>query len=253
MGRETQEGAAEDGGRGRPVVTPTLKSIDWTSVERSLESQGFARLPHVLSLEQCASLATMYADDGRFRTRIDMARFRFGIGEYKYFANPLPALIDDLRHQLYERLAPIANAWQLRLRSSRQVFPETLDAFLERCHAAGQRRPTPLLLSYTEGGHNCLHQDIYGDVAFPLQVVFGLSRPGEDYEGGELMFVEQRPRAQSRGFAVRVDQGAGVVFATRERPVAGSRGDYRVGLRHGVSTITSGSRMALGVIFHEAK
>ena len=170
-----------------------------------------------------------------------------------YFANPLPTLIDDLRHSLYEWLSPIANSWQSRLRSSRPAFPKTLDAFLKTCHAAGQSRPTPLLLSYQTGGHNCLHQDIYGDVAFPLQVVFGLSRPGKDYEGGELLFVEQRPRAQSRGFAVRVAQGAGVVFATRERPVAGSRGDYRVALRHGVSTITSGSRTALGIIFHDGR
>jgi hypothetical protein len=227
--------------------------IDRTIVERALEAQGFAKLPRLLSAGQCESLAAMYGDEGRFRARIDMDRFRFGSGEYKYFANPLPELIDDLRRDLYEQLAPIANAWAERLRSSHPRFPATLDGFLKVCHAAGQRRPTPLLLSYTTGGYNCLHQDIYGDVAFPLQVVFGLSRPGPDYEGGESLFVEQRPRAQSRGFAVRVEQGDGLVFATRERPVAGSRGDYRVALRHGVSTITSGSRMALGIIFHDAK
>jgi hypothetical protein len=252
MGRDTQEGAPQDGGRRRPLVR-AVNGIDWTCVERTLETQGFAPLPPLLTAEQCGSLAEMYADDARFRARIDMARFRFGVGEYKYFANPLPKLIDDLRHSLYERLSPIANVWQSRLRSSLPRLPKTLDAFLETCHKAGQGRPTPLILSYETGGHNCLHQDIYGDVAFPLQVVFGLSAPGRDYEGGELMFVEQRPRAQSRGFAVRVEQGAGVVFATRERPVSGSRGDYRVALRHGVSTITSGSRMALGIIFHDAK
>jgi hypothetical protein len=230
-----------------------LQSVDWTAVEGALAERGFAPLPRILTPDDCQSLSAMYGDDARFRSRIDMARYRFGIGEYKYFGNPLPTLIRDLRQDLYKRLAPIANAWQSRLKSSRPRFPGTLDGFLKICHAAGQRRPTPLLLSYTAGGHNCLHQDIYGDVAFPLQVVFGLSRPGDDYDGGELVFVEQRPRAQSRGFAVRVEQGEGVVFTTRERPVAGTRGDYRVALRHGVSTITSGSRMTLGVIFHDAK
>jgi hypothetical protein len=234
-------------------MTAVAHAIDRAVVEGSLEAQGFAKLPRVLSPQQCESLAVMYSDDGRFRARIDMARFRFGSGEYKYFANPLPDLINELRHDLYEQLAPIASAWASRLRSSRPRVPATLDGFLKMCHAAGQRRPTPLLLSYSTGGHNCLHQDIYGDVAFPLQVVVGLSRPGHDYEGGESLFVEQRPRAQSRGFAVRVEQGEAIVFATRERPVAGSRGDHRVALRHGVSTITSGSRMALGIIFHDAK
>ncbi|HEX7137604.1 MAG TPA: 2OG-Fe(II) oxygenase [Vicinamibacterales bacterium] len=234
-------------------MTAIAHAIDRAVVEGSLEARGFANLPRLLSPQQCESLAAMYSDDGRFRARIDMARFRFGSGEYQYFANPLPDLINELRHDLYEQFAPIANAWASRLRSSRPRVPATLDGFLQMCHAAGQRRPTPLLLSYTTGGHNCLHQDIYGDVAFPLQVVVGLSRPGHDYEGGESLFVEQRPRAQSRGFAVRVEQGEGIVFATRERPVAGSRGDYRVVLRHGVSTITSGSRIALGIIFHDAK
>jgi uncharacterized protein len=234
-------------------MTAVAHGLDRAELERALDAQGFAKLPRMLSPEQCGSLAAMYRDDERFRARIDMARFRFGVGEYKYFANPLPPLVDELRHDLYEQIVPIANEWASRLRSSRVRFPGTLDAFLKTCHAAGQRRPTPLLLSYGTGGHNCLHQDIYGDIAFPLQVVFGLSRPGDDYEGGELLFVEQRPRAQSRGFAVRVAQGEGVVFTTRERPVAGSRGDYRVAVRHGVSTITSGSRMTLGIIFHDAK
>jgi hypothetical protein len=234
-------------------VTARLDPIDWPAVEQSLEAQGFAGLSRLLDAEECAALADLYRDESRFRTRIDMTRFRFGAGEYKYFAYPLPDLVDDLRHRLYARLTPIANAWQKRLKSTRPRFPATLDAFLKTCHAAGQRRPTPLLLSYTEGGYNCLHQDIYGDVAFPLQVVFGLNCPGEDYEGGELLFVEQRPRAQSRGSAVRLERGAAVVFATRERPVAGSRGDYRVALRHGVSTIASGSRMTLGIIFHDGR
>ena len=200
----------------------------------------------------------------RFRSRIDMARFRFGVGEYKYFAAPLPPVVQTLREDLYAGLAPIANSWIARLKPSRyengdtpkpsrSEYPGTLDGFLRSCHAAGQTRPTPLLLSYTAGGYNCLHQDIYGDLAFPLQVVFVLSRAGVDYTGGEFLLVEQRPRAQSRGHAIDVEQGAAVVFATRERPVAGARGSYRVVMRHGVSTLTSGSRMSLGIIFHDAK
>jgi hypothetical protein len=180
-----------------------------------------------------------------------MTRFRFGIGEYKYFAAPLPPIVDVLRHELYGGLAPIANRWQIRLKKNE--VPSTLDAFLTICRAAGQPRPTPLLLSYQTGGYNCLHQDIYGDVAFPLQVVLMLSRLDADYAGGEFLLVEQRPRAQSRGHALRIQQGAGVVFATRDRPVAGARGDYRVMMRHGVSTVTSGARMSLGIIFHDAR
>jgi hypothetical protein len=188
-----------------------------------------------------------------------MARYRFGIGEYKYFGSPLPPVVQSLRENLYGRLAPLANRWTGRLgrksevRNQKLEFPSSLKDFLARCHAAGQKRPTPLLLSYTAGGYNCLHQDIYGDVAFPLQVVFGLSRAGEDYQAGEFLLVEQRPRAQSRGHAVRIEQGAGVIFATRERPVAGSRGHYRVNMRHGVSTVSEGARMTLGIIFHDAK
>ena len=187
-----------------------------------------------------------------------MSRFRFGVGEYKYFAAPLPPVVQSLREEFYSRLAPMANRWGDRLRrkpegrSQKSEFPPSLDDFLARCHAAGQKRPTPLLLSYTAGGYNCLHQDIYGSLAFPLQVVFALNREGEDYQGGEFLLVEQRPRAQSRGHALRIEQGAAIVFATRERPVAGSRGDYRVSMRHGVSTVTSGSRMTLGLIFHDA-
>ncbi len=201
----------------------------------------------------------LYPQNERFRSRIDMSRFRFGVGEYKYFAAPLPPVVQSLREELYARLAPTANRWTDRLRRKSEVrsqkseFPPSLDDFLAHCHEAGQKRPTPLLLSYTAGGYNCLHQDIYGNLAFPLQVVFALNRAGEDYQGGEFLLVEQRPRAQSRGHALRIEQGAAIVFATRERPVAGSRGDYRVSMRHGVSTVTSGSRMTLGLIFHDAQ
>lgn len=236
-----------------------LTTVDWTGVAASLDTQGFAKLPVVLDPVECETLAALYTQDAPFRSRVDMSRFRFGVGEYKYFAAPLPPLVQSLREQMYPRLAPLANRWSARLRRQAEIrdhkseFPLALDDFLQRCHQAGQTRPTPLLLSYRAGGYNCLHQDIYGDVAFPLQAVFALSRVDADYDGGEFLLVEQRPRAQSRGHAVRIEQGAAVVFATRERPVAGSRGDYRATMRHGVSTVTSGSRMTLGLIFHDAR
>jgi hypothetical protein len=258
------------------TLVDRLDCVDWTEVGASLDAQGFAPLPAVLEQDQCEALAASYKDEGRFRSRIDMSRFRFGVGEYKYFSAPLPPVVQTLRERLYAGLAPIANRWKARLNRGavggrlqipqsgsqfRQTtsdpllgqYPARLDDFLARCHKAGQTRPTPLLLSYTTGGYNCLHQDIYGDLAFPLQTVFVLSRAETDYTGGDLLLVEQRPRAQSRGHAVSVPQGAGLVFATRDRPVAGTRGDYRVVMRHGVSTITSGSRVSLGIIFHDAK
>jgi hypothetical protein len=236
-------------------IADRVEAVAWADVGASLDAQGFAHLPAILDPSECDLLAGLYSQDERFRSRIDMSRFRFGVGEYKYFAAPLPAPVQSLREALYMRLAPIANAWATRLGKSEvrsMKYEGSLDGFLARCHAAGQKRPTPLLLSYTAGGYNCLHQDIYGDLAFPLQVVFALSRAGVDYEGGEFLLVEQRPRAQSRGHALRIEQGGGIVFATRERPVAGTRGDYRVSMRHGVSTITQGSRMTLGIIFHDA-
>jgi hypothetical protein len=243
------------------VMTGRLISLDWGGIDAALDGQGFARIPSILSAEECRSLASLYNDDSRFRSRIDMERFRFGVGEYKYFAAPVPAIVQTLREQLYARLAPTANRWLGRLKpgarqdgsAQARGYPDTLDKYLHRCHAAGQKRPTPLLLSYSAGGYNCLHQDIYGDLAFPLQVVLMLSRRDEDYTGGEFLLVEQRPRAQSRGHAMAVEQGAGVVFATRERPVQGARGSYRVAMRHGVSTVTSGARMTLGIIFHDAR
>ena len=236
------------------TIVDRVESIAWAGVAASLDAQGFAQLPPILEPDECDLLAGLYSQDARFRSRIDMSRFRFGVGEYKYFAAPLPALVQSLRETLYARLAPIASRWQVRLKpDTTDTFPTALEAFLARCHAAGQTRPTPLLLSYTAGGYNCLHQDIYGDLAFPLQAVFALNRPGLDYQGGEFLLVEQRPRAQSRGHALRIEQGAGIVFATRERPVAGTRGEYRVTMRHGVSTITQGGRMTLGIIFHDAR
>ena len=240
------------------AIADRIAAIDWGGVAASLDTQGFAALPTLLDPDECDQLVGMYVDDSRFRSRIDMARYRFGDGEYKYFGAPLPPNVQSLREKFYEQLAPIANRWKVRLgksevRSPKDEYPSTLNEFLAGCRERGQTRPTPLLLSYTVGGYNCLHQDIYGDVAFPLQAVFALTRAGVDYQGGEFLLVEQRPRAQSRGHALRIEQGAGIIFATRERPVAGSRGDYRVMMRHGVSTVTSGSRMTLGIIFHDAR
>src|SRR5581483_4897233 len=198
---------------------------------------------------ECAGLARLFDDDRRFRTRIDMARYRFGVGEYKYFAEPLPKVVATLRTRVYAKLAPVANRWMEALEAAER-YPATLAAYLAECAAAKQTRPTPLLLRYTAGGYNCLHQYLYGPLHFPLQLTCALSRLGEDYTGGEILLVEQRPRAQSRGEVVVLRQGEAVIFATRDRPVAGSRGYYRATIRHGVSRLTSGERMTLGVIFH---
>jgi hypothetical protein len=233
-----------------------IEGVEWRGVEASLDAQGFAPLPPLLTAGECGELAALYKHDARFRSRIQMERFRFGAGEYKYFAAPLPPIVQALRAELYARLAPVASRWASELAGVKRrpcVYPPVLDAFLAQCHKAGQRRPTPLLLSYSEGGYNCLHQDIYGEIAFPLQVVFVLDRVDVDYTGGEFLLVEQRPRAQSRGHAMTIEQGAGVIFSTRERPAAGTRGTYRVVMRHGVSTLTSGARMSLGIIFHDGK
>src|SRR5438067_1574333 len=235
-----------------PSFPARIARLDWAAIEGALDEHGYATTTPLLHADECTELTRLFSDDRRFRSRIDMARYRFGVGEYRYFAAPLPEPVAALRGALYARLAPVANRWMTAL-GQPERYPPDLDAYLARCAAHGQDRPTPLLLHYTAGGYNCLHQDLYGELAFPLQVVFVLSRAGVDYTGGELLLVEQRPRAQSRGHAVAIEQGAGVVFATRERPVAGARGSYRVVMRHGVSTIRSGARMSLGIIFHDAK
>jgi len=229
-----------------------IASLDWEGVENDLLEAGHARTPRLLTPDECAALAALYADEALFRSRIDMARHRFGLGEYKYFAAPLPPLVQALREHAYARLAPIANRLARAL-GHRQRFPPTLDALLARCARLGQTKPTPLILRYETGGYNCLHQDLYGDLAFPLQIAIALSRPGVDYTGGDFLLVEQRPRAQSRGEAIALEQGEGVVFPTRERPVKGSRGFYRAGVRHGVSRLLSGERYTLGIIFHDAR
>jgi len=229
-----------------------LDGLDWESAAAALDERGHAVLPKLVPAASCAELAALYPDPARFRSRIVMERHAYGIGEYQYFAYPLPEEIEALRRGLYRHLAPIANAWARRL-GQKASFPPELGTFLARCHKAGQARPTPLLLRYEADGYNCLHQDQYGAVSFPLQATVLLSRPGMDFTGGEFLLVEQRPRAQSRGEVVPLAQGDAVIFPNALRPVAGKRGDYRVNLRHGVSRIASGRRFSLGIIFHDAE
>jgi len=229
-----------------------VAALDWVQLERDLDNHGYALTGSLLSPEECASLIALYDNRDRFRSRVDMARFRYGVGEYKYFARPLPPEVAELRTALYRRLAPIANRWSEAMGTD-ETFPRSLAEFVKLCHAHGQTRPTPLLLRYEAGGYNCLHQDLYGEIAFPLQFTCLLSQRGHDYDGGESLLVEQRPRAQSRGEAIGLDLGCAIIFPNRYRPVAGTRGHFRVNVRHGVSTITRGTRYALGIIFHDAK
>ena len=229
-----------------------IQRIDFASVERSLELDGAAILSGLLTPAECTRIAALYDDDALFRSTVVMSRHGYGKGEYRYFAYPLPAPVALLRERLYPRLVPIANRWSDALGAS-APFPRTHARYVEVCHAAGQTRPTPLLLKYGEGDYNCLHQDLYGEHVFPLQVAFLLSDPDCDFSGGEFVMTEQRPRMQSRPLVVPLAQGDAVVFAVRHRPVQGTRGIYRVNLRHGVSRIRSGHRMTAGIIFHDAK
>jgi hypothetical protein len=224
---------------------------DWDRIASDLDQYGCAVVPAVLSPEECLALAASYAADEPFRSRVVMARHGFGRGEYKYFRYPLPDVVAGLRAEFYPRLAPVANRWNETMGIDAR-FPPEHAKFLERCHRAGQTKPTPLLLQYGAGDYNCLHQDVYGDLLFPLQVAFLLSVPGEDFTGGEFVLTEQRPRMQSRAEVVPLTQGDGVIFAVRHRPVQGARGPYRVNLRHGVSRLRSGTRHTLGIIFHDA-
>ncbi len=233
------------------AIPDRLARLDWPALVAALDADGFAVTPPLLTARECAELARLYDDAARFRSTIDMARYRFGVGEYRYFATPLPPVVAALRTHAYRRLAPIANAWMERLGATDR-YPAGLDAYLARCAAAGQRRPTPLLLRYGAGGYNCLHQDVYGALGFPLQLTCMLSRPERDFTGGEFLLVEQRPRAQSRGEAIALGQGEAVIFANRHRPIRGTRGDYRVTVRHGVSRVRTGERTTLGIIFHDA-
>jgi uncharacterized protein len=232
-------------------IVGRVAALDWMRIASDLDAQGYATTGAVLHAAECAELIAIYPDRDRFRSRVVMERHRYGVGEYKYFARPMPPLVEDLRIAMYRELAATANRWAERMRS-RDSYPASLDEFLKFCAAHGQTRPTPLILRYEQGGYNCLHQDLYGEVAFPLQFTCALSRRGRDFEGGELLLVEQRPRAQSRGEAIALDAGEGIIFANRYRPAAGTRGYHRVNMRHGVSTIKSGVRYAMGVIFHDA-
>jgi uncharacterized protein len=229
-----------------------IAALDWKRIENDLNERGYALTERLLESDECVELAALYENRERFRNRVDMARFRYGEGEYKYFAYPLPAIIAEMRTALYRKLSPMANRWAEML-GERERFPRSLAEYLKLCHAKDQTRPTPLLLKYQAGGYNCLHQDLYGEMAFPLQFTCLLSQRERDYTGGESLLTEQRPRAQSRGEAIVMDQGCALIFPNRYRPVAGTRGHYRANVRHGVSTIKSGTRFALGIIFHDAK
>ena len=233
-------------------VRQRVDRLDWSELNARLDDEGHALTPVLLDEGECAELADLF-DGGRFRSTIDMARHRFGDGRYRYFDHPLPDLIAALRAAFYPHLAPVANRWSERLRGDTPTFPLSHEELLERCRAAGQTRPTPLILRYGAGDWNALHQDLYGDVFFPFQILTVLSRRGVDYEGGEFVLMEKRPRAQSRAHVLTPPQGAFVIFPTRERPAQGRTGYHRIGMRHGVSTITQGSRTALGVIFHDAR
>ncbi|MGQ0698848.1 MAG: 2OG-Fe(II) oxygenase [Panacagrimonas sp.] len=233
-------------------MTLRVNALDWHRVSTDLDTQGNALIPHLLTGAECASLVELYGEENRFRSRVVMSRHGYGRGEYQYFRYPLPELVAGLRTHAYPHLAPIANRWNQAMGIAER-YPDEHAEFIERCHAAGQVRPTPLLLQYGQSDYNCLHQDLYGEHAFPLQMAILLSKPGEDFTGGEFVLTEQRPRMQSRPEVVSLHQGDAVVFAVHHRPVQGTRGTYRVNLRHGVSTVRSGHRHTLGVIFHDAK
>ena len=228
-----------------------LDAFDWPRAAQELDAQGWTVLPGLLSADECRAMAGLYGRGEGFRSQVVMARHGFGRGEYRYFSYPLPPLVQALRTALYPRLAPLANRWHERMGMAVR-FPDDHAAFIARCHQAGQARPTPLLLQYGPDDYNCLHQDLYGEHVFPLQAAVLLSEPGEDFDGGEFVLTEQRPRMQTRAAVVPLRRGDAVLFAVNSRPAPGARGDYRVNLRHGVSRLRSGHRHTLGVIFHDA-
>jgi uncharacterized protein len=235
----------------RASVDERVDGLDWPTVAAGLDDLGCASTGPLLSADECRTLADLYDEDARFRSTIDMARYRFGEGEYRYFDHPLPELVTELRAAFWPHLLPIARQWAAKL-DRPAPWPDGFDDWLAHCHAAGQRRPTPLLLRYRPGDWNALHRDLYGDLVFPLQVVVGLDAPDVDYTGGEFVVVEQRPRAQSRGTATIIGKGHALVFTTRDRPVRGSRGWSAAPMRHGVSVLRSGHRLTLGLVFHDA-
>ena len=234
-----------------PAISERLATLDWERLTAELDARGASIVRHLLQPTECEALAALYGSDTAFRSRVVMEQHGFGRGEYKYFAYPLPDLVAELRSAFYPRLVPLANRWASALGFELE-YPERHENFLERCHAAGQQRPTPLLLEYGPGDYNCLHQDLYGQHFFPLQLAVLLSEPERDFTGGEFVMTEQRPRMQSRPMVLPLGRGDGVVFAVQQRPVPGKRGFYRVNLRHGVSRVHSGHRQTLGVIFHDA-
>jgi uncharacterized protein len=232
-------------------VVSRIEALDWSQITNELDEQGSALLKRVLTPEECVKLSSLYPNEAGFRSRVVMGRHGFGRGEYKYFSYPLPEIIRGARTALYRELAPIANRWNQKMEIAVE-YPGEHAEFIQRCHDAGQVRPTPLLLQYGPGDYNCLHQDLYGEHVFPIQVAFLLSEPEKDFEGGEFVLTEQRPRMQSRPEVVALRQGDAVAFAVHHRPVQGTRGVYRVNLRHGVSRLRSGHRHTLGIIFHDA-
>jgi hypothetical protein len=238
--------------KSEPSLGRRIAAVDWVAAGDSLDATGYVHLPGLLSGEECREIAGWYDDERRYRSTVIMARHGFGQGEYKYFAYPLPRLVASLRRQAYPHLAAVANRWSEYLGEERR-YPASLERFTAQCHAAGQRRPTPLILRYEAGGYNRLHQDLYGDIAFPLQLAILLSEPARDFDGGEFILAEQKPRMQSRAEVVPLRQGDAVIFAVNERPIKGARGFYRARMRHGVSTIRRGQRATLGIIFHDAR
>jgi uncharacterized protein len=234
------------------TIEARVEKVDWTTVSADLDAYGWSGFKKLLSGEECADISGLYADSGKFRSQVIMAQHGFGRGEYKYFSYPLPGLVAGLRTAIYPHLAPVANRWNEAM-GIEVRYPDSHEVFIERCHQAGQTRPTPLLLQYGAGDYNALHQDVYGEHVFPLQLAILLSEPERDFTGGEFVLTEQRPRMQSRAEVVPLRQGDGVVFAVHHRPVEGTRGSYRVNLRHGVSRLRSGQRHTLGIIFHDAK
>ena len=233
-------------------IAKQVEDLDWSRIYRDLDERGYAKTPRILSEDECEELKGFFGEEHRFRSVIDMRRLRFGSGVYKYFDNPLPEAVQQLREAFYPPLSKVANDWAEML-GAKAAYPDALEEFLALCHEKGQTRPTPLILRYEEGDYNALHQDVYGEVGFPFQVLTVLSRREEDYTGGESLLVTQRPRAQSVGEAITLDQGEVLIFPNKHRPVEGKRGHYRSNVRHGVSPLRSGERYALGIIFHDAE
>lgn len=233
-------------------VTERLNAIDWHSVAKDMHANGYAIIPQVLTEPQCTTLIENYNDPQLYRKTISMERYRFGLGEYKYFTYPLPGLLQSVRTHLYPHISPIANEWMKQLKIDK-MFPATLHELLQQCKLSGQDKPTVLILKYSRGGHNTLHQDLYGETFFPMQAVLFLSQPGEDYTGGEFVLTQQVPRAQSKAIVLKPNKGDMLLFTTNFRPVKGSKGYYRVNMKHGISELHNGERYTLGIIFHDAQ